>query len=109
MGILNRLFGWAGGGGGERRATIENPIYSLEDPEMIDALMGDDEASDAGVRVGPESALRLSPVWRGVFLIANTVGKLPLYVYERDADGEGKHYATTHNAYRCCGASPTPN
>jgi HK97 family phage portal protein len=81
-----------------RRATIENPAYSLDDPEMWDALSGG-EAGAAGVRVGPESALKLSPVWRGVFLIANTVGKLPLYVYERNADGEGKHYATKHPAY----------
>jgi HK97 family phage portal protein len=87
----------------ERRASGENPSTPLSeidcDDDFYAGCVGEDGHGSAGVRVNVETALRLSPVWRGTFLIANTVAKLPCYVYERDEDGEGKHYASDHPAY----------
>ncbi len=43
-----------------------------------------DRASDSGVNVNVDSALRVSAVWACVMLICETVSTLPLFVYTRD-------------------------
>lgn len=51
--------------------------------------------SDAGVTVSEERAMGLSAVWSCVRLISETVGSLPLGVYERTTDGRAaveQHY-----------------
>lgn len=83
--------------------SIENPKFPLS--QAADEWFGG-LTSSAGVRVNSETALTYSPVWRGVWIISNAVGKLPQYVYQRDDDGEGKHYATKHPAYRLLRRKP---
>jgi len=48
-----------------------------------------------GVRVDEQTALKISVFWRGVSIIAGSVAKLPLHVFERRADG-GKQVAREH-------------
>lgn len=54
--------------------------------------------SAAGVRVGPETALKLSTVWACDRLLAETIASLPALVFERLADG-GRQRATNHPLY----------
>jgi HK97 family phage portal protein len=95
IGALKRFFGLTG----KRSGSIENPSTPLSDPDewLYDALGA--KPSSSGVRVTRESALTYSPVWRGVSLISRDVAKLPLYIYRRSADGEGKELASEHPAY----------
>jgi len=87
--------------------SIENPNVPLSQA-TADQWFGDDAGGESysGVSVTRESVLTFSPVWRGVFVIANAVARLPLYVYERSADGEGKTYADRHPAYRLLRRKP---
>jgi HK97 family phage portal protein len=52
----------------------------------------------SGIRVTPESALKVSAVWACVGLIAETVASLPLILYRRREDG-GRDRATGHPLY----------
>lgn len=54
--------------------------------------------SAAGQVVGPESALTLSTYWACVRLIGQTIGTLPLNLFEQDADG-GRTPALDHPLY----------
>jgi HK97 family phage portal protein len=71
--LLQRI--WTGGG--ESRATLGNP-----DSTLMDALSGGYNTA-AGVPVTPESAMRLSTVSACVRLISESIGSLPLHVYQR--------------------------
>lgn len=81
----------------EGRATLENPKWSLSDPNVWDNVIGG-ERSDAGINVTRDTALTYSPVWRAVSLISGDVAKLPLVVYRRE--GPGKERAPEHAAYQ---------
>ncbi len=54
--------------------------------------------SNAGQRVSPDTAMRLSAVFACVRRISETVASLPLVVYQQRADG-GKERATKHPLY----------
>lgn len=88
-----------------RAATPENPRFNINSPEAWDMLAAGN-ASSSGVRVTRSTALTYPAFWRGVNLIANAVGKVPLFVYERV--GDGKQRATTHPAYQLLRYSPLP-
>lgn len=60
----------------------------------------------AGVSVGPESALRCSPAWACIRIIAETVEQVPLHLYRRTEDG-GRERANDHTASRVL-KSPNP-
>jgi HK97 family phage portal protein len=79
------------------RASLENPSTPIDDPDdwLYEAFGG---GSSSGVKVNRQTILRYGPVWRGVTLIAGSVGKLPLISYKRV--GEGKDRAIDHSAYR---------
>lgn len=53
----------------------------------------------SGMRVDEHTAMKLSAVWRCVNLVAGSVAMLPLLVFERLADGEGKQRAPRHPLY----------
>lgn len=76
--------------------SLENPKVSLQDPEAWEDLFGAPQSS-SGVRVTRKRALELSGVFRGTNLIATTVAKIPLFVYQRE--GEGKIRDRRHAAY----------
>lgn len=61
------------------------PTYTLRDPALAEFL-GLGGSSDAGVQVNETSALGVTAFYRGVRLIADTIGTLPLKTY-RDAGG----------------------
>lgn len=67
--------GWFSKGG------LSNPV------EGIQASGSDKMSTDAGVVLTNEKAMQLSAVWSCVRLISETVGSLPLGVFERTADG----------------------
>ncbi len=100
MGFLTRLFG-----GGVQAATPNNPRFDLNSPDAFDAFVDGDPAS-TGARVNRETALTFSPWWRGITLLSNDVGKLPLYVYRRK--GQGRERATDHPAFRLLRRKPNP-
>ena len=54
--------------------------------------------SHAGVSVSPENVLECAAVASSVFLLAETVGSLPLMMYQRRPDG-GKERAVNHPLY----------
>jgi len=64
-------------------------------------------ATDAGVNVSPESALRLAAVFACVRVCAETIASLPLIVYKRLPNG-GKIRATNHPLYKVLHDRPNP-
>lgn len=88
MGLLSSIF---------KRTTPENPSFNLNDEAAWYALEGGIE-SGTGMRVNANTALRYSPWFRGISLIAGDVGKIRCYTYQRK--GEGKDRATKHRTYQ---------
>lgn len=90
MGLLVRL--------AERRASPENPKTSLANPDewLIDIFAGPETA--AGVRVNEKSALASTAVFGAIRVLAETIGSLPLIVYER-LDPRGKRRASDHRLF----------
>lgn len=82
----------------ESRASIENPQFSLNDPELWD-MLGGGERSDSGVKVTPAKALRLAAVWQAVNMISGDVAKLPLDVYKRTDEKGGREIDKRHPAW----------
>ena len=82
MGLLSRISAaWSA------LRSMENPRRPL-DPwgqALGDSLDGSLSAS--GVRVNREKALTCPAFWRGVVLLSDTVGKLPLSVHRRSGPG----------------------
>lgn len=69
----------------ERRASPENPRYSLDDPAVMDAFW-----MDAGSMppVQPQRAIQTSAVYACVRILAETIATLPLHLYRTGADGK---------------------
>lgn len=67
----------------ERRASFENPRYSLDDPGVMDALW-----MDAGSMppVRPQRAVQTSAVYACVRILAETLAAIPLHVYKKTND-----------------------
>ncbi|MFJ2303764.1 MULTISPECIES: phage portal protein [unclassified Streptomyces] len=65
---------------GRARRGLESPTQPLTSAALAEFLGG--VQSDAGVSVSETSALRASPVWRAVSLIAGVSSALPLPVYK---------------------------
>lgn len=76
---------------------------NINDEGILEALIAGTE-TDSGVTVNKKKALQYSPFWRGVNLISRDVGKLPLFVYQRD--GSGKRRAIEHPAFRLLRRKP---
>jgi HK97 family phage portal protein len=85
---------------------------ALSDYRMVD-LRGIDwseigsNRTASGVRVTPETALQCSAFLACVRVISETVASLPLFVYERLADG-GKQKASSLPLYRLLHTQPNP-
>lgn len=90
---LRDLFKFLRGRGG-----LENPTYSLTDPDdTVFSMFGGGTAA-SGEAVNAKTALNYASVWRAVNLISRDVAKMPLFIYRRL--GEGKDRAPEHPAYR---------
>ncbi|MEU9654204.1 phage portal protein [Streptomyces sp. NPDC048110] len=74
------------------------PLSGIATPEkwVVDWFTGD-MANSAGVRVDYDTAMMYAPFFAGVRVIAEDLGSLPLFLYERLA--RGKQRATGHPLY----------
>jgi HK97 family phage portal protein len=80
-----------------RNASIENPRYSLDSPELYE-MMAAGHQSASGVTVTHEGSLALSAVWQSLSLISGDGSKLPLYPYKRLPDDD-RDIADKHPSY----------
>ena len=73
---------------------------SLASPEawLLD-IFGAQSPSASGITVTPRTAMECAPVRCGVQAISETIGQLPLIVYQRGANGS-KERAPDHPAYK---------
>jgi len=62
--------------------------------------------TQSGVMVNENLAMNLSAVYACIQVLAQTIGSLPLHVYERTADGKSR--ATTHPLARLLHDAPNP-
>lgn len=85
--------------------SIEHPKVSISSSAVLDYFGV--AASDAGVAMSPDQALRISAVYRCVSIISGAIGSLPLQVFERTE--RGKRKATERPEYRLLGARPNPD
>lgn len=97
MGIMTTLMA------AETRSSVEGPL-PLTASRIVDWLGGVPTAT--GVRVSPESALRLVGVWACIRLISEDLASLPLKTYRRLE--RGKESATKHPLYRILHDAPNP-
>ena len=91
-----------------QRASLENPNLPLNDPDVWAEVFRESYGtSSSGVSITHRTALTISGIWRGVNLIANTVGKVPLFVYKRLGGGE-KERDTNHPAFHVLRRQSSP-
>ena len=83
----------------QKRSGVSNPAQWL-----LDWAGGSKTSS--GVTVNEGTALKYTPVWAAINIIAGAVGYLPLLVYKRT--GDGKERATGHPAYKGIHDQPNP-
>ena len=67
------------------QAYQAHSIQDVDDPALANFLRG--RPTVAGIAVGDRAALRNSTLYRGVFLIAGSMGMLPVHLMRRKADG----------------------
>lgn len=85
--LLTKLF--------ERR-TLENPAWSLSDPDAWRTHFDAGRQAETGETVNVTNALTLSPVWMAVKMISGDCSKLPLKIYRYRRDGDGKDVDRRH-------------
>lgn len=75
---------------GRKRAAADTAeyrdVFSIQDPAFAE-WFGLSSQTLAGVSVTEKTTLGLTAYWRGVSIIAGTIGSLPLKTYEREPDG----------------------
>lgn len=100
----------------ESRANANGPgreergfnLANLRDPALI-RLFGGGHTSTAGVEVTEETALSVGAVKQAVKLLSETMGMLPLHIYERSGDRERqKKRAPQHPLYKILHTQPNP-
>jgi HK97 family phage portal protein len=79
--------------------SLESPTVSLSDPSAFDFLGIGTSPVAAGVRVDRRTILTLDGWWRGVNLIAGSIGRCPLYVFKGERRGNNT-VDIPHPAYR---------
>lgn len=77
MSLLQKAYSWVG------------QTFKLTDPNPWRDFLG--QQSYAGKFVGEDSAMRLAVVWGCVRLLSETVGSLPLSIFESDKSGNSKN------------------
>ncbi|WP_339935166.1 phage portal protein [Vreelandella glaciei] len=94
MGLLSSTRTWIG------------KTLKLTDAGFWSAYYGGDSVT--GKSVTAQTALQLSAVWSCVRLLSETVGTLPIGIFEHDARG-GKNAARDHSLYRILHDQPHAN
>lgn len=90
-----------------RNASLENPVYSLNDPALYELMAGGSKSA-AGVVVSHENSLSIAAVHQAVDLISGDTCKLPLYPYKRLPEDD-REIAMKHRAYFCSARRANPN
>jgi HK97 family phage portal protein len=74
-----------------RSGSLENPQYSLTDPNVIDYLFGE---QGGVININHDTALNYSAVWRAVTLLSGHIAFSPKHVFIKT--DEGRNVATNH-------------
>ncbi len=98
MNIVSRIFSTIGGFWSTR-------IHAGDGRWFPNPFFGTSAISVAGVKVTPETALRLTAVFACVKILSETVGSLPLILYRRKPNGDKKR-VTDHWLYRLIRVEP---
>src|SRR5690606_6395467 len=61
-------------------------VAKLTDHDAVSQLIGG--ATDTGIYVNDEAAMRIATVWSCVRVLAETIGSLPWAIYERQRSGD---------------------
>lgn len=95
MSILNNL---------ESRASgIKNPAKWLKN-----ALTMGGGPTPAGVNVTHDKALGITAFWNGVRIISQTRASIPMQVFERTQDGNGREIRRDHQVHKLLNVRPNP-
>lgn len=84
--------------------STEGP-FPLTAQRLVDLIAG--PAAASGTKVNEQTALGLAACWACVRIISETVGALPLHLYE-DLQGGGRQKATSHPIYSLLHDNPNP-
>ena len=99
MGIISSIF--------NKRATSKTNGNPQKPQYWVQKLFGGVGNTAAGVVVDQTSALTSTAVWRAVSLVSQTIGSLPLHMYER-IDERSSNKAATHKLYYVLHSEPNP-
>lgn len=86
-----------------RNATLENPIYSLDDPAVYEMFGATPSAS--GQVVSPHRALHLGSVWQAVSTISGDMASMPFNRYKRTSDDD-RELDRSHNVQYLIATQP---
>jgi len=89
-----------------RGQTLENPGIPLSDANLLNWL-GRSRETWTGRGVSTTDALGLSAFWAGVRMISETIGSLPLKVYQ--SDGRDKNEVRQHPLWPLLHDNPAPD
>jgi HK97 family phage portal protein len=99
-----------GAGGGivifDRLVKSSPASTTIFDVNQLAAIIYGTGKSSAGVHVTPQRAMQHAAVFSCVRVLAESVGQLPLHLYEIAADGKSKAKAIEHPLYDILNTSP---
>ena len=102
MGVIDNLTNLL-----NKRATKKTSGNPQNPQYWVQKLFGSAGNTAAGIYVDEENALSATAVWRAVSLVAQTIGALPLHMYEREGD-RTKSKASNHKLYYTLHSEPNP-
>jgi len=90
----------------ETRASIEDPSIPLSS-KNVDKFFNIGAMNESGVNVDDQTALTFAAVYRALLLRGDTIGSLPLHVFENTPSG--KQIAVNHPVNFLLSREPNPN
>lgn len=111
IGLLDRIrFAFGRGEGVMYRATKSGPYYMSSPNEyMANLLRGGGSGAYSGVDVDESAALGASPFLASVKVLCETLASLPIILYRRLPNGQGKERATDHPLYKLLHQAVSPD
>lgn len=99
MGIIRDFINW--------RATSKTNGNPQSPQYWVQKMFGVSGNTAAGIAVNESSALTSTAVWRAVSLVSQTIGSLPLHMYQR-IDERSSNKAINHKLYYLLHSEPNP-
>jgi HK97 family phage portal protein len=90
MSVVSKVLGW-----------FEKRSGSLGE---LERFLISTNTTAAGIAVGPETALQYPPVFAAVWLIAESIGQLPVHLYQKN--GEDRKRADSHSVEKLIAKRP---